>query len=150
MPLAMVRTSTSPGRGGASSARRSSPRPGVAIQNARALPPSAIEDAFVEDVLAEIEAAQARPQALVRLDDFRQRQAMAPGAEDDRRDGELQPVERASDEEARDGDAAAFDEQEIEPARRESIADVARREAALAARHGYDLRLPDALARSHA
>src|SRR5713101_2910647 len=128
MPLAMARTSTSPGRGGARGARRSSPCPGAATQNARALPASVMEDAFVEHVLAETEAAQARPQALVRLDDLRQRQARAPGAEDDRRDGELQQVERAGDEKARDGDAAAFDEQEIEPARRERAADVARRD----------------------
>src|SRR5260221_12617304 len=107
-PLAIARTSTSPGRGGASGARRSSPRPAAAIQNARALPGSVMEDAFVEHVLAEIEAAQARPPALVPLRDPRQRQARGPRAEDHRRDGKLQPVERAGDEEARDGGGAAL------------------------------------------
>src|SRR5258708_30894004 len=121
-PLAIARTSTSPGRGGASGARRSSPRPAAAIQNARALPGSVMEDAFVEHVLAEIEAAQARPQALVRLDDLRPRQARAPRAEDPRRGGKLQPVGRAGDEGASDGDAAALDERDIEPPRRRTAA----------------------------
>src|SRR5258708_28789475 len=100
-PLAIARTSTSPGRGGASGARRSSPRPAAAIQNARALPGSVMEDAFVEHVLAEIEAAQARPQALVRLDDLPQRQAPAPRAGGHPPRRQPQPVERGGREEPR-------------------------------------------------
>src|SRR5690348_15405689 len=147
MPLQMARTSTWPLRGGASAARRSSPLPGAATQNARALPASVMEDAFVERILAEREAAQARPHSLLRRGDLGQREAGTARSQDDRRHGELQPVERAGDEKARDRDAAALDEQEIQPARRQRRADVTRREPAiLVTRQQHDLGLAQPLA----
>src|SRR5579883_831934 len=143
-PLRSARTRTSPARSGGSATSRSSPRPGAAIQKARAT--SLMEDAFVEHVLAETEPADARPQALVRFENLRQHQARPSRAQEQRRHHELQPVDDAGDEKARDGDAAALDEEEMESARGKRGADRLWREPALAPRQADDLGLAQALA----
>src|SRR5437899_1101286 len=84
-----ARTTTSPAPGAASVSRRISPAPGRATQKARA---SVTQDAVVEQILAELEAAHARAQARRDRGDLGQDEARPAGAEQHRRDRELEPV----------------------------------------------------------
>src|SRR5438045_1396308 len=69
MPLRMAATRTQPAASGDRLVRRISPLPGTRIQKARAA--SDMEDAFEHDVLAEIEAADQRTDAVAEIVDRR-------------------------------------------------------------------------------
>src|SRR5689334_16196392 len=144
MPLRRVRTRTSPSRGAVSATERISPWPGAVTQKARAR--SVMEDAFVEHIVAQGKSPQAWTQTLVRLDDLGQGEARLARAEDDRRHGDLQPVEGAGDQKSRDGDAAALDKEEMPVPRGESGNDIAWSDALGPARQAHQLGLPQPLA----
>src|SRR6516164_6418822 len=143
MPLITARTSTSFSPRGGSAVSRNSLRPGAVTQKARAR--SVMKDALIEHVVAEPHLPHARPQPLIRHGDFRQREARPARAEDDRGDRELEAIERTRTQEARDGDAAPFDEKEVAATRRERFTDGAGRDAAIAVRQADYLRLSHAL-----
>src|SRR5262245_7691180 len=113
MPLNRVSTSTSSDVGEESRSGRSSPRPGAVIQNALA---SAIEAAFEQEIVAQREAPDLGTERGAHPLDLGQRDARPAGAEDHGRDRDLQAVQAAGGEEARDRDPAALDEHAAEAA----------------------------------
>src|SRR5918999_6069752 len=98
IPLVSASTRISPGPGSGRCSLRSSPCPGATTQNARA---SAIEAAFEQDVPPQVELAHRRTQAVAQAPDLGQRDARAAGADDQRRDRDLQAMQAARREKAR-------------------------------------------------
>src|SRR5215475_2348520 len=117
MPLATATTRSSPRAGSGISAVRISPAPGPVTQKARAI--SVTKDALDQQVRAEREVAHPRPEGTRERRDLRELQARPAGAKDHRCQRDLQPVERARRQKARDRNAATFDQDPVEPTSRE-------------------------------
>src|ERR1700722_11199936 len=107
--LASARTSTSFGPRAGRISLRISPWPGATVQKARAEPLigcTLFEQAFDQQLFAQREAPRLRPQPMGQIGNFRQRDTRSAGADDQRRDRDLQPVEHALFEQPRHSDGA--------------------------------------------